>query len=227
VQANGQLYGLGQYGFWRTDLRQFSYIGTREMWAYVQQNWNEDQLSKVCCDYDSEKQMITWAIPSSGSSEPDFAVAYSLENGSWTLLDHAWTAAVPSMSVFSQPVRIAANGAVRFYAEGVDAAGSALTAWVQTKPLDMDQPRAWKYVDALAVQMRRLSGTVQVRLGWQEDHDDAVQWESYQTLDDGFEPLFWRSAGRFISMEIRSDTVGADWALTGGELWGEMQGLEF
>jgi hypothetical protein len=131
------------------------------------------------------------------------------------------------MSVFSQPVRIAADGAVRFYAEGTDAAGSALTAWVQTKPLDMDQPRAWKYVDALSVQMRRLSGTVQVRLGWQENHDDAIQWESYQTLDDGFEPLFWRSAGRFISMEIRSDTVGADWALTGGELWGEMQGLEF
>jgi hypothetical protein len=91
----------------------------------------------------------------------------------------------------------------------------------------MDQPRAWKYVDALSVQMRRLSGTVQVRLGWQENHDDAIQWESYQTVDDGFEPLFWRSAGRFISMEIRSDTVGADWALTGGELWGEMQGLEF
>ena len=98
--------------------------------------------------------------------------------------------------------------------------GSALTATLTSKPLDFNEAGAFKSITFVSLQMRTLTGTVNVRLGTQNNLDDSVSFSSSTALDDGFEKINVRQTGRFITLEVSSSATGANWAMTGFDMYG-------
>lgn len=224
VEVNRTVYGMDAQGFWATDGVTFRRIGTTQIWDWVKSVYASGGLSKVAATYDSTTETVYWSIPSA-SGEPTVTVGFTVPTQAWTILDFGRGAWIPQTGVYAFP--IGASGNVIYYhafAGATDAAGSAMTAYVQTKPLDLEDPRAWKYLEALQFQFRKLTGTVKLFVGWQSDLDDAIEWDSGTVIDDGFEPVYTQASGRFLSFKLQSDTLGANWAISGFDVFGDIGG---
>lgn len=224
IEADRMLYGYGQGGIWRSDGVSFEYIDNPAIREWIQSQIDTTQLSKIVATHDSYNQTVWFFCPTTATKENTFGVGYRYATGSWTIVDFGRSACVPQLGVYKQPVWIGTDDRIYFHNNGLTANGSAITAYVQTKPMDMQRPEMIKTITNLMVQMRRLAGTVQVRIGSQYNLDDAVTWSDYQTLDDGFEALPFLLSGRFITIEVRSSTTNADWAMSGFTIYGDLTG---
>ncbi|MBP2301574.1 hypothetical protein [Azospirillum picis] len=224
VEVNRILYGFGQAGVWKTDGVTYEYLDTPALRSWIAESLDTTQLSKVCATYDASTEAVKWSLPTIGTGEPTVTISFRIPNASWSIEDYGRSAWVPRLGAFRYPIGISA-GKLWTHNVGVDAgAGVAMVAYVQTRPFAADDARAWSYIDTLSLQLRRLAGTVKVRLGGQNNLDDTPSWSDWLTVDDGFEPIRLRKSGRFLTLEVRSDTVGADWALSGFDLYGSRGG---
>lgn len=231
VQAGRLFYGMSDGGIWQCDGVSFRYIDTPALKEYIDGQIDTSQMSKVVAWYDDTNEIVNFSLPTTGTGENTFTVGYRTTNQSWTIRDWGRSAAVPQVGVFSEPYTALTDDTIVKQNTGVDAHTSAITAYVQSKPLDMGDARAWKSVEAIALQLRRLVGTVQVKVGSQANLDDAIAWSDLTTLDDGFETIWLRgsgslAAGRFISFYVQSTGVGDDWALSGFDMLGSVVGYE-
>lgn len=224
VEANRRIYGMGREGFWACDGVTYQYLDTPAIKDYLAGRVDTSQLSKVTATYDSSRDMVVWWLPTVIGQENTFGVGYRIKNGSWTLLNFGRSAAAPQVGAFAYPVTAEVAGGIVLHNNGVDSHVSPMTAWVRTKPLDCDDPSIQKYLSQVSIQLRRQVGTVKLRIGTQRNLDDAVTWGNYIALDDGFEAIWVRRSGRFITLEILSDTIGADWAVSGFDLIGDIGG---
>lgn len=227
IEVNGLLFGMGEFGFWQTDLRSFEYIGTDVIWPWVVQRLNTFRLRQVHCDYDSETETITWFLPNIDTNEVDIGVMFNVQDGWWSILDWGRTASISSLDVFTNPLRLSGSGVLYEHGQGKDADGSPLRAWVRSKPLDFGDPRLWKYVDVVLPELRRFGGTVRVRVGWQQHINSPVEWQPWKDVHDEFEDVFFRLAGRFIKFEIEADDTGGDFLLSGLQFYGQQAGRGF
>lgn len=227
VEVNRRLFGLGDEGFWTTDGTQFEYIDTLALRAFLEENLNREQISKCFAHYDGSNDTIWWGFPGE-SGEIEHTVGFTLGSRAWTVATEAMTTAVPDQAVFRHPVTVDAAGKIYFHNTSPNAAGAALVATLRTKPMDLGAPEAWKFVDTLLVQLKRLEGVMEVRLGWSEEVDADPTWADWQALDLEMMRLHPASqAGRFVHLELRSTAVGADWQLHGFQLFGQLAGRDF
>lgn len=227
VEANRLLYGVSKSGIWRTDGVSYQYIDTPAIREYLRDTASTSQTSKTVAWHDDEYQMVNFSIPGS-AGEPSVTLGWNYGNDTWTIRDWGRSAAVPQTGVFDQPYTFTGRKFVK-QNTGFDAHTSALVAYVQTKPMDFGDPNTFKLMDAVAVQIRRMTGVVRLRVGSQKHIDDTVAWSSYITLDDGFEMNYLRglgslASGRFLTLEISSAAVGADWASAGFDVYGTANG---
>lgn len=224
VEANRQVYGLGEMGFWVTDGVTFKLIGTTAILPWLKTVWDDSQLSKVAATYDASTETVVWSVPTqAGAGEPTLSVAYTIPTGAWSILDFGRSAWIPQLGVYQQPWATNA-GTIFAHNEGLDAAGSAMTAFAQTKPMDLGAPRAWKYLEAVEIQLRRLSGTAKLYIGWQANLNDPITWDAGNALSGDFAPIYTSVSGRFLSLRVESSALGADWAMSGGDVWGDIGG---
>lgn len=225
VEANRNLFGMSATGFWQSDGVTFSYIDTPALRDYLTTQIDTNNLSKVCATYDAFNQMVMWSLPTSGTGENTFSIGYRIPNQSWTIFDFGRTAMVPQMGPFSNPIMISGMGTVYKHNSGLSADGSAVTNYIQSKPLDMMDDQAFKYVNRIMVQLRRLADVVNLRVGTQLNLTDAITWSSSMALDAGFSKVDYQAPGaRFVSLDIRSSSTTADWAMSGFDLYGAVGG---
>lgn len=225
VAANRILYGFGPNGIWQTDGTQFQYIDTLALRQYIKDTADASQLSKVAATYDAATESVLWSIPTAGTGENTVTVAYRIPTGAWSIYTFGRTCWVPQLGVFDQPFAAGTDRKIYAHNEGVDAGtGVALDAWVRTKPFTGSDALVRSCVDTLAVQLRRSTGTVQARIGAQKHLDDAITWTPYRDLGGGFEPVSARASGRFITLEVRSNAVGGDFAMSGFDIYGSQGG---
>jgi hypothetical protein len=225
VEVNRQIYGYGEQGIWRTDGVTFDYLDTLPLRAFLKSIIDIGQLSKVAATYDAGSETVMWSIPTAeGGGENALTIAYRIPNGSFSILDFGRTAWVPGQGVHKVPVGADRAGGIHFHGTGADADGAAIDAWVQTKPFAARDARMWTYLDSLALEMRRKTGSVQVRVGAQKHLNDALSWGPYKDIATGFDPIRYRKSGRFLTLEIRSNAVGADFAMSGFDAYGSQAG---
>jgi len=230
VQAGQLLFGMSRAGIWRSDGVSYDYIDTPDIRADLRAVMDTSQLSKTVAWHDDENDMVMFSIPTTAASgEPGITAGYNYKTGAWTLFDWAVSGAVPQQGVFDQPYTAISRDVVKLNS-GVDAHTSALTAYVQTAPMDFGDANAIKSLDSISVEIRRLAGTARIRVGSQMNLDDAIGWSDYITIDDGFETVYLRgaagslSSGRFFTLEINSNAVGDDWAASGFDIYGRVTG---
>ena len=226
-EANGFLYGFDDKGAWMSDGTSFRRIDSPAVREYIQDNINLGQLSKVVVCHNSAQQEVQFFFPGD-SGEVEFGLGFRYANNSWTKLGYGRSGAVQQPGVFKYHITADPTEGLAFQGKlsGVDSWNDPLVAWVQTRPLDLDRPDYWKYVDVVMAQLRRSTGSFKVQLAWQEALTDAISWidSDPAVLDEGFSPAYFRETGRFLSLKFGSTGLGADWALSGFDVFGESAG---
>ena len=97
-----------------------------------------------------------------------------------------------------------------------------LAAYVRTKPIDLGNADNVKELDSIRLGFR---GTgCRFRVGWAETEDGAPNWEPYITMEPGFPFHNLRTAGRWLFIEFRSDTLDDNWELMTIEVIGRGEG---
>lgn len=221
ISVGRQNFGWGREGIWVTDGVTSKYIDA-PVRDYLNENVNFSQISKVCGYHDEENKSVKWWYQSTSSvDDVDRGIGYSYESGEWFLLGYGMSA-VAERQVFSNPLGADANNDIYYMNFGDDADGSALTAWIRTKPMDGDNADFVKEIDAIRVAYK---GTgLQYRFGVQEDEDDAVTWGSYSSIDNGFDFAEDRLSGRYITLEFYSNALGDNWDVSRADVYGRISG---
>jgi hypothetical protein len=223
--ANNLIYGVDDKGIWATDGVSFNRIDSPAIREWIEERIDTTQLTKVVVCHNSAVQEVQFWFPGT-SGEASFGVGYRYKNNSWAKYPYGRSGAVQQPGVFKYHITCHPTSGVKFQGSlaGVDDGNSAMPAWVQTRPLDLDAPHYIKYVDIVMTLLRRQTGAFRVELGWQEDLDDEITWTSPQEIGEGVRPAYFRESGRFISLRFGSVALGADWALGGFDVWGETNG---
>lgn len=228
VSRGRRNYGFSRQGIWVTDGSDYEYIDPPEIRRWLQDNVNWAEAPKINGFLNEVESLIEWAIPTGSNVEPNKTVCYNYKNDSWTFRSYGFTAGQRKL-IFSYPIIGMSTGHVHFTQIGVDANGSALVAWVQTRPMFGTDKERDKYVDELKLLIHRLAGTgVDVQLGWCDEltaTNNNITWETAQEVLADRNATFWRFERRYISLKVTTSAVGDDFALSGFTILGNMTGM--
>lgn len=221
VTVGRRQYVMSEDAFYMTDGSTYQDIDNDDIRNHVFGNFNVGQKRKIASWHDEENTEIRWYYPSSGTQENDKGVGYNYVTKLWTLYTEAKTSAI-GREVFTTPFSTGSDGTLYTENSGNDANGSALTCHVTTKPLDLDNEDHVKELDAIRVGYKGSGLTF--RIGTQDTLSDTIVWGDYQTAQSSFDFTELRKAGRYISIEFRSNTLGANWQLGSVSLYGRLSG---
>lgn len=237
VGTNRMVYGMSESGIWATDGVTSRYIDEEPIRTFINDRIDATQKSKVCFAYDSTAQTIYISFPGS-SGENEWTLTYRIPTQAWGILPYGRSSMLAESGVFSKPYMagISSGGHSNVYQHntGVDADGVAVASYVRTKDLDCGDDNSIKAVDYVVIQTRDQLVNAYVRIGWRNSlsddpsDDGVVVWSASQPLTSGATPVYFPSdsiAGRFLTLEVGSTVLGANWAMTGFEIWGQDVGM--
>lgn len=233
VSVGRQNYGLSQQGFFVTDGSGFQYIDEPAVRDYFNAEANVSQLSKTCAYHDEANTQIRWYFPTD-SSLITGGLSYNYDTGTWSILKNnssagderrvIETAVSGSEYGFLYKEGIGENDStcVPVPEEGLVCSTTPLLSWVRSKPLDFDNADIVKELDSLRIGFDGLGLTY--RLGWSETEHGTINWEAYAAMEEGFPFHNLRTAGRWLYIELYSNTLNAYWEVADIEIIGRQEG---
>jgi len=191
---------------------------------HVFDDFNLEQRDKVVAGINSTWGEVWWFYPSSDSSENDRYVIYNYVEKSWyhgTLARTAWV----DRGLRDFP--IAAGGSYLYNHEnGIDDDGSAMTAFIESSPLDIADGDQFSFIRRLIPDVKfngstdpnpTLNFTLKARNFSGDDYavSDTGATERTQTspIQKHTQQLHLRLRGRSVVLRLESDELGATWKL--------------
>ncbi len=234
VVTRGNLnYGISSNGVWKTDGVSFEYIDTPRVKKWLLDNANWDQITKVNGVLHEAIGCIEWSIPIGTSTEPNRGLFYNFITDSWGFRDYGRTSQMPR-GVFDKPYAADVNGNVYQHETGANADGSAITAYVQTKPFNSvnedneEVDTLLQYIRLLLDEFDAPTGTFKLYIGTQRNLDDDITWEEAEkALESDGKKIFTTTdteESLYISLKFESTGLGTTWAISGIKLFGESGG---
>lgn len=221
VEVKGLNYGFSTKGFFVTDGSTYTYIDDGDIRDFVQDDINWSQASKINAHHDAKHTQIVWYYPTASSSEPDRGVTYNYKTKKWSILDHGRTASA-ERKIFQYPIVATEDGDIYFTNFGVDADGTAMTAYIESFPIPMYGREGnsledfIKYIDELKLAMKVFTGIqLKVRVGVQDRLDDPVIFLDDLIVEDPSAPLYPMVSTRWLTIRVESSAIGDNWSLQG------------
>ena len=162
---------------------------------------------------------------SAGVTDFETALTYTAATGTYTSY-----AGVPYRSASSNPtvdsLASAVTSAINKIGETYDLDGAAMVSKLEKTTMDLGNPDKVKIIKSVTPRITGTAGTkVYIRLGTQMNPDDTVTWSGEQTYTIGTDrEAFFIVKGRFISIRMRTQDVGANWKCHGFYLKGAESG---
>lgn len=220
VPVGRQNYGLSEQGFFITDGQSFEYIDEPAIRTYYEETANKGQLSKAVAYHDEENTQVRWFFPTS-SAMITGGVSFNYKTNTWSILTAPWSAG-DERRVVEGPIIASETGEIYKSQVGNNEDGAAMTAWVRSKPLDMDNADIIKELDSIRIGY--VGDGLTYRLGWSETEDGTINWKDYQAMDTGFTFQNLRTAGRWLHFELKSTTLNSTWEVADIVFIGRMEG---
>tara|TARA_R110000796_G_scaffold142745_1_gene259281 strand:+ start:478 stop:1950 length:1473 start_codon:yes stop_codon:yes gene_type:complete len=221
VTVGRKQYVMSEDAFYVTDGSTFQDIDNDDIRGQVFEDFNGGQQKKIIGWHDEENTEIRWYYPKAASLENNAGVGYNYLTAIWTIYTEAKTSAI-SREVFAAPFSTDADGKLFVDNVGEDANGTAITATLLTKPLDLENADNIKELDAIRIGY--VGSGLTFRIGAQNKLSDAISWGSYLPAKVGFDFTEFRKAGRYISIEFKSDGVNDSWELSSIDIYGRLAG---
>ena len=220
VAVGKQNYGLSTQGFFITDGVSFKYIDEPQIHAWYENNVNTSQLTKCFAFHDEENTTVRWYFPTD-AVETTVYTTYNYTTGAWSFGDVVRTAGEERV-VSATPYSGGASGKIYTENTGYNDGTSAVTAWVRTTRLDLSDADRVKELDS--IRLGNHNQGLQFRVGWSEEVDATINWDSYLAIDRGFDFTNIRTAGRWLHMELYSNGLNDDWEVHAMEVIGRIEG---
>lgn len=221
IPVDRKNYAWGPQGIYETDGINYRFIDA-PLRDFLKDDLEVNQKDKICGFHDEVNQSVVWFYPAlnDGSSEPTKGISYNYSNGTWTRLGYGRTSCIERNNF---DYALSADVTDVYYENnGLSNDGTAITKWVRTRAIDGGSLDYIKELDAIRI---GFEGTgLQYRIGCQDQLDDAITWTSYANADVGVDFLNERVSGRFLTLELYSNTTSADWNVSGIDVYGRMGG---
>lgn len=214
VVKDNWAYGVEEArGFWRTEGVNVTWIAEPMVWDYYKPriDWTKgDEITT----HDAGDECVEWHFPVVGGGYE--GLSFNTKTGAWSPKDWKLTAACKAET---WGVPLGANGtAVYKLSSTNNLAGSAMTAFAQTKPLEMGTLDFYKWIDEFRM---RMSGNAKLDIGLQDQPDASITWLTQADLAYSHYPM--REAG-FWTLKISSSAVDVAWSWAGCEVYGQVGG---
>jgi len=213
-------FGLSQQGFFVTDGSSYEYIDNPDVRRWFFDNVATGQTSKAHAFHDEENTQVRWYFPTDGVDITE-GLAYNYNLGVWTRLIANRTAGQERVTA-SHPVTGDSTGNIYLEGKGDNAGGEAMTSWVRSKPIDLGDADLVKELDSIRIGYEGVG--LQYRIGWSETETGAITWGPYRAMEQGFGFHNLRTAGRWLHIELYSDTLNTEWEVMNIEFMGRSEG---
>lgn len=215
-------YGLTKDRAFVTDMLSYQNIDEPAMRSYLLANADWDRQAEVRGWHDWRNNRVRWAVPKISGGM--FGLGYRVDARSWTRFDDGVILGEEA-GAFNNMFLLNNAKLLREDPLSYDNDGSAMTAFVRTKPLDLGDRNRMKRITKLSLDMT-WTGEVEIRLGYSNHLNDAVDWVVTAPAANEIYPDSFgvQSETAYLSVEIRATSVGATWKLAGGEIYGEVTG---
>jgi hypothetical protein len=114
------------------------------------------------------------------------------------------------------------DGKLKFDGVGWNDDASPVESWVRSKAIDLGD--ADKIKELTSIRMGFRGNGLTYRIGWSELETGPITWEPYRIMEEGYPFHNLRTAGRWLFMEIYSNTLNADWELMTTQIIGRVEG---
>jgi hypothetical protein len=213
-------YGLSSQGFFATDGSTFEYIDDPALRHWWQHNINEGQIAKVIGYHDEENNQIRWYFPSDESTNTK-AVSFNYKRNTWSFILGNRSAGT-EREVARTPFTGTEDGRLLADGTGDNNDADPIDAYVISKPLDLGSADVVKELDSIRIGYR---GTgITYRIGWSEYEDGPINWRNFVSMEQGFDFDNLRTAGRWLYLEIRTNTLNTSWEVMSVQFIGRTEG---
>ena len=212
-------YGIRPSGAFVTDLVGVAIIDQPAMRRYVEENVNWDRQAETYGWWDEANNLARWALPALAGGF--VSIGYRTDNGNWTRFEDDVLAGEAS-GPFDDMIVAKVGRLLRQDKTSVNNDVSAMPAFVRTKPLDLGARNNLKRISKLSFK-GEWSGDVNVKLGNSASPNGPVTWVSTFPLVNDVYPdrEGLPSEFHYLSIEIESTALNADWTLAGASIYGE------
>lgn len=212
-------YGLSRRGFFVTDGNSVDIIGDDEgINAYIRRNVATTEYPQVTGYHNKKANEVVWVYPKQ-DTKPTEEVYYNYNTGAFGLRTTIQSAFAES-SIFDRTISGDDNGDI-FY-EGGGLSPQITTA--STRAHDFEDSYTIKEITSMRVGKIGL-GTPKIEVGWSENIDDDPVFEESFFIVNSYQKVDLRTAGRYLTLRLSSDSPTDDWEITHIELTGRMRGF--
>lgn len=223
TQNGTRHFGMGRMGPWQSDGIRGDLLGTPAIQNLLNREVNWEQQSKIFAWHDREHKTVWWHVPGLPSLAPSFAIGFSYQYNSWTRRDADDLALAIPQSVFDYPISGDNAGGVFFESKGLNKNGQEITAFIQSKPLDMGSSDLYKYVDMLKLFLTNPRGNVTVKIGTSETPRGQIDFQDFGAPDDT-QSVFPCLSGKYYHIRLEVSGLGGDFNWAGFEIFGAPDG---
>jgi len=177
----------------------------------IQEDFNTEQQDLVCCIPNTQFNEVWWFYPSAGSNENDRYVIYNYLEETWVTGTMGRTAGI-DIGLFQNPMWMDADTKLYSQEDGVDAAGSAISSYIETGEYEVGSGDRLMLLDKLILDAD-ITGNLDITI-YTRRYPNATQITKgpyTATSSDG--KISFRAKGRQFALRFASDGIGDDWRM--------------
>ena len=224
VSVGNKQFGFSpQARFWMTDGVGSQYIDEPSVRKYVEGLLSLDRLSEITGWHDAQNSMVRWVLPTGVSSFFSLGFRYDSPIG-WTRFSDSVLIG-ESATVWPYTFLGKSGRLLRGDMTEDDNDSSAMSAWIQTKPIECQNKRKWKEIEKIELDIVS-TGTVTVQLGYSDHPLETPDWTTAYPVDNAiYLNREDQREGPYVSLKISSSGTNSNWELGRFALYGQMGAL--
>ena len=212
-------FGITPDNAFVTDLVSAQNIDEPAVRNWIRDNIDWSRAAEVYGWPDRANSLIRWSLPANVGGS--LGLGFRYDKGSWTRFNDDVVIGEQS-GVFQHMMLAKASRLLRQDKAQFDNDGSALTSFLQTKPLDFGSRKMLKRVQRVDFD-GTIAGNVRLKIGYTETPNETPTWAYDQPLEyqNGTDIESTQCEGTFVHIRIENEDSGANWKLTSAVIWGK------
>lgn len=211
VASDGTCYWMSPQSFHQFNGGVSEMPNVDDIKSFVFTRLRTDQPYLCWAYYDGAFDEVTFFYVPTGSEVPEFSVTHHIKDRCWTPND--WgdfprTSATRFQHGDTRPYLAGSDGHIYLYEDSYDADGSAIEASIKIAPAAMDNAAEILDVDGIRMDLYGQIGNVTATFSAQDSLRGAETDSQTETVLPTDELIDLRVSGRYISLELNSNTVG-------------------
>jgi hypothetical protein len=177
----------------------------------------KNYADKFFCALNKDFDEVTWFYVSSdntatdGNPEPDSYVTYNYRDNAWSIGSMSRTAWEDAFGFRKVPFAYDADGDLYNHETGTDADGAAMTAFIETSPMEVSQTGDDLMLVDKVVPDATMTGSLNMTVKSRKYPQDVDITKGPFTISSNSTKVSLRARGRQIGFKLESSSVGDSW----------------